>query len=158
VARNVERAGRSGEHARRPPPRQGLSIVVLAALAVAVPRTLQQGRWMAGGALVVVGLTAVLVPLANAAISRRSEYAADRFAVDHGLAFELTVALRVLNDGNPAPRGWSRLLSTHPTSEQRIKALQTAPSARGPTENAFVMRTSTSQDRGTAVAGRGFQA
>ena len=58
-------------------PRQGLSIVVVAGLAVAVIRALQQGRWMAGGVLVAVGLTAVLVPLANAAISRRSEYAAD---------------------------------------------------------------------------------
>ena len=107
-------------------PRQGLSIVVLAGLAVAEFRALQQGQWMAGGVLVVVGLTAVLVPLANAAISRRSEYAADRFAADHGLAIELAAALRVLDDGKRAPRGWSRLLSTHPTSEQRIKALQTA--------------------------------
>jgi STE24 endopeptidase len=81
---------------------------------------------MAGGALVVLGLTAVLVPLANAAISRRCEYAADRFAADHGLAIELAAALRVLSDGNPAPRGWSRLWSTHPTCEQRIAALQTA--------------------------------
>ena len=61
-------------------PRQGLSIVVLAGLAVAGFRALQQEKWMPGGVLVVVGLTAVFVPLANAAISRRSEYAADRFA------------------------------------------------------------------------------
>ena len=54
-------------------PRQGLSIVVLAGLAVAVIRALQQGQWMAGGVLVVAGLTAVFVPLANAAISRRAE-------------------------------------------------------------------------------------
>ena len=79
---------------------------------------------MAGGVLVVVGLTEVLVPLANAAISRRSEYAADRFAADHGLAIELAAALRVLDDDKRAPRGWSRLLSTHPTAEQRIRALQ----------------------------------
>jgi STE24 endopeptidase len=107
-------------------PRQGLGIVVPAGLAVAVSRTLQQGRWMAGGMLAAVGLTAVLGPLANAVISRLSEYAADRFAADHGLAMELATALRVLDDGKRAPRGWSRLLSTHPTSEQRIKALQTA--------------------------------
>ncbi|MGZ4657592.1 MAG: M48 family metalloprotease [Frankiaceae bacterium] len=102
-------------------PRQGLSIVLVAGLTVAEVRAVQQGQWMAGGVLVLVGLTAALVPLANAAISRRSEYAAD-----HGLAIELTAILRVLNDGNRAPRGWSRLLSTHPTYEQRIKALQTA--------------------------------
>jgi Zn-dependent protease with chaperone function len=124
---------------------------------VAEFRALQQGQWMAGGVLVVVGLTAVLVPLANAAISRRSEYAADRFAADHGLAIELTAALRVLNDGNHAPRGWSRLLSTHPTSEQRIKALQTATVGKGP-DGAFVMRTSTSQDLQDRCCAPGFEA
>jgi STE24 endopeptidase len=108
-------------------PGQGLGIVVLAGLAVAEFRALQQGRWMAGGVLVVVGLMAVLVPLANAAISRRWEYAAD-----HGLALELTAALGLLDDGNRATRGWSRLLSTHPTAEQRIKALQTTTVGLGP--------------------------
>jgi STE24 endopeptidase len=78
-------------------PRRGLSIVVVAGLAVAVIRALQQGQWMAGGVLVVVGLTTVFVPLANAEISRRSEYAADRFAADYGLAIELADALRALN-------------------------------------------------------------
>jgi len=126
-------------------PRQGLSVVVLAGLAVAEFRGLQQGHWMAGGVL-VVGLTAVLVPLANAAISRRSEYAADGFAAGHGLAIELAAALRVLDDGKRAPRGWSRLLSTHPTSEQRIRALQTTTVGSGPTEIAIAMRTSTSQE------------
>jgi STE24 endopeptidase len=113
-------------------PRQGLSVVVLAGLAVAEFRALQQGQWMAGGVLVVVGLTAVLVPLANAGISRRSEYAADRFATDHGLAIELAAALRVLDDGKRAPGGWSRLLSTHPTAEQRIRALQTTTAGQRP--------------------------
>jgi STE24 endopeptidase len=113
-------------------PRRGLGIVVLAGLAVAGFRALQQGRWMPGGVLVVVGLAAVLVPLANAAISRQSEYAADRFAAAHGLAIELTAALRVLNGGHRGPRGWSRLWLTHPTVEQRIKALQTAIIGQGP--------------------------
>src|SRR3954454_17249109 len=101
---------------------------------------------MAGGVLVVVGLTAVLVPLANAAISRRSEYAADRFAAHHGLAVELAAALRVLDDGKRSPSGWSRLFSTHPTAEQRIRALQMTTVAERPTETASAMRTSTSQE------------
>lgn len=113
-------------------PRQGLSIVVLAGLAVAEFRALQQGHWMAGGVLALVGLTAVLVPLANAAISRCSEYAADRFAAHHDLAVELAAALRVLDDGKRAHRGWSRLLSTHPTGEQRIRALQTSTVGQWP--------------------------
>jgi STE24 endopeptidase len=107
-------------------PRRGLSIVVLAGLVVAEVRALQQGQWMDGGVLVVVGLTAMFVPLVNAAISRRSEYAADRFAADHGLAIELAAALRLLDGDHRAPRRWSRLLSTHPTAEQRIRALRTA--------------------------------
>ena len=140
-------------------PRQGLSIVAVTGLAVAVIRAQQQGRWMAGGVLVVVGLTAVLVPLTNAAISRRSEYAADLFAADHGLAIELTAALRVLNDGNRATRRWSRLLSTHPTSEQRIKALQAATVGPGewPTEDAIVMRPPTSQHPQDRCCGPGFR-
>ncbi|MCU1667899.1 MAG: rane protein of unknown function [Blastococcus sp.] len=126
-------------------PRQGLSIVVLAGLAVAEVRALQQGQWMAGGVLVVVGLTAVLVPLANAAISRRAEYAADGFAADHGLAIELAAALRVLDAGHRAPRGWSRVLSSHPTSEQRIRALQTA--TVGPGEGRRRMRSPSGHPR-----------
>ena len=74
-----------------------------------------------------VGLVAPLCPIAHAASSRQAEHAAD-----HGLAIELTAALRVPKDGNSAPRGWSRLLSTHPTSEQRIKELQTATVGQGP--------------------------
>lgn len=107
-------------------PCQRLRLVVLAGLAVAGFRALQQGKWVAGGVLVVVGLTAVLVPLADAAISRRFEYAADRFAADHGLAMELAAALCLLDGGHRAPRGWSRLLSSHPTAEQRIRALRMA--------------------------------
>src|SRR5205085_2247022 len=102
-------------------------IAVLAGLAVAEFRALKQGQWLAEGVLVFVGLTVVLVPLAHAAISRRSEYAAD-----YGLEIEFTAALRVLDDGKRAPRRWSRLLSTHPTSEQRIRALQTATVGQGP--------------------------
>ncbi len=106
--------------------RLGLAVVMVAGVAVAVARALHQGQWMPGGVLAFVGLAVVLCPLADAAVSRRSEYAADRFAADHGLALELAAALRVLNDGHRSACGWSRLLSSHPASEQRIRALQTA--------------------------------
>jgi STE24 endopeptidase len=124
-------------------PRQGLSIVAVTGLAVAVIRAQQQGRGSAGRRRA----HGVLVPPANAAISRRSEYAADRFAADHGLAIELAAALRVLEDGKPAPRGWSRLLSTHPTAEQRIRACRRQPPGQGgPTEDAIVIWPSTSRN------------
>jgi STE24 endopeptidase len=105
-------------------PRPWLAVVVVAGLAVAVARALQQGQWMVGGVLGFVGLAAVLCPVADAAISRRSEFAADRFAADHGLALELAATLGAMDDGRSVAAGWSRrLLASHPTSEQRTRAL-----------------------------------
>ncbi len=106
--------------------RQGLSIVVVAGLAVAVARALHEGEWMVGGVLAFIGLAVVLCPLADAAISRRSEVAADRFAADCGLALELAAALHLLNDGRSAGSAWPRrLLASHPTPDRRITALVT---------------------------------
>ena len=108
-------------------PRRGVAVVVVAALTVAVTRALLQGQWMVGGVLAVLGVAAVLCPLADAAVSRRSEFAADRFAADHGLALELVAALHAMDDGRRGACGWSRrLLASHPTSEQRIRALLAA--------------------------------
>ncbi|MCU1667438.1 MAG: hypothetical protein JWP40_365, partial [Blastococcus sp.] len=45
-------------------------------------------------------------------------------------------------DGTRAPRGWSRLLSTHPTAEQRIRALQTTTVGQRPDGEWIAMRTS----------------
>jgi STE24 endopeptidase len=110
--------------------RRGAVIAVVVGLAVAVTRTLHQGQWMVGGLLVFLGLTGVLCPVADAAISRRAEFAADRFAADHGLALELAAALHALDDGHRAALGWSRrLLASHPASDQRIRALLTATAA-----------------------------
>jgi STE24 endopeptidase len=138
----------AGRHRHR-----GVGVVVLAGPAVAAVRALQRGQWMAGGVLVVLGLMAVLVPPANAAISRRCEYAADRFAADHGLATELVAALRVLVEGSPAPRGWSRLWSTHPTREQRIQALQPATLIPG-----HAVRVRQADVRSAGLAGSLFEA
>ncbi|MGR7026185.1 M48 family metalloprotease [Geodermatophilus sp. URMC 62] len=112
------------------PPRRGMLIVVVAALAMAVTRALLQGQWMVGGVLAFVGLAEVLCPLADAAISRRSEFAADRFAADHGLGLELAAALHAMHDGLRVAAGWSRRpLASHPSPEQRIRALLAATAA-----------------------------
>ena len=55
-------------------------------------RALQQGYWMARGVPAALALSAVIVPLADAAVSRPAELGADRFAADHGLAGELAAA------------------------------------------------------------------
>jgi STE24 endopeptidase len=108
-------------------PRRGVAVVVVAGVVMAVARALHQGQWVAGGVLAFVGLAALLCPLADAALSRRSEIAADRFAADHGLALELAAALHAIDDGRGVAAGWSRrLLASHPTAEQRICALRAA--------------------------------
>jgi Zn-dependent protease with chaperone function len=100
---------------------------VVAGVAVAVIHAVQRGQWAVGGVLAFVGLAAVLCPMVDAAISRQGEFAADRFAADHGLALDLASALPSMDDGQRAARGWSqRLLASHPTSAQRIRALLAA--------------------------------
>jgi STE24 endopeptidase len=90
--------------------RPGIAVVVVAGLAVAVTHALQQGHWTVGGVLAFVGLAAVLCPLADAAISRQGEFAADRFAANHGLALELVSALHAMDDGQRAAWGVSHQL------------------------------------------------
>jgi STE24 endopeptidase len=98
---------------------------VVVGLTLAMARALNQGQWVVGGVLALVGLAAVLCPTVDAAISRRSEFAADRFAADHGLARELAAALHALDDGSAAC-GWSRrLLASHPPPDRRISAILT---------------------------------
>jgi STE24 endopeptidase len=107
-------------------PRPGMAVVVVAGLAVAVIHALQQGQWLVGGVLAFVGAAAVLCSLADAAISRRSEFAADRFAADHGLALELAAALRAMDDDQRVAGEWSwRFLASHPTPDRRISAILT---------------------------------
>jgi Zn-dependent protease with chaperone function len=90
----------------------------------------QRVSWTVGGVLAFVGLAAVLCPTVDAAISRQGEFAADRFASDHGLALDLASVLNTMDDaGRAASAGWSgRLLASHPTSAQRIRALLAAAS------------------------------
>ena len=77
----------------RPSAGRGAAAAWAAALRLAEsPRALQQGYWMARGVLAALALSAVIVPLADAAVSRRAELGADRFAADHGLAGELAAA------------------------------------------------------------------
>jgi Zn-dependent protease with chaperone function len=78
------------------------------------------------GVLLFVGLSAVLCPLASAGVSRQAEFAADRYAATRGLALELAAALHATDDAVVRPRDARRLGESHPTSEQRIRALLVA--------------------------------
>jgi Zn-dependent protease with chaperone function len=110
-------------------PRPGFGVVVVAGVAVAAIHALQQGQWAVSRVLAFVGLAAVLCPTVGAAISRQGEFAADRFASDHGRALDLARALQAMDDGQRAGRGWSRrLLASRPTPAQRIPVLLAAAS------------------------------
>ena len=105
-------------------------MVVCAGTTVAVACALHQGQLLVGGVLLAVGLAAVICPLADAAVSRRAEFAADRFAADHGLALELAAALSALDDGRCTASGWLwRLLASHPMPDRRISVLLAAADA-----------------------------
>lgn len=111
---------------------------------MAVARVPHRGQLLAGGVLLVVGLAAVICSLADAAVSRRAEFAADRFAADRGLALGLAAALSALDDTRRVGSEWPpRLLASHPTTSRRIRALLAAEAAspERPPESADVTST-----------------
>ena len=102
-------------------PRPLLAAVVLIALSLAIGQAVQLREW--GSAAVLCGLVPAMVgsPIADAAISRASERAADSYAAQHGYAASLQQALRVL-DVADANRSHG-FLRSHPTPERRIRDL-----------------------------------
>jgi STE24 endopeptidase len=105
-----------------------LAVVVLAGVVVAVVQAVQQRQWAVAAVLSAVAVCAVVCPLLDAAVSRRSEYAADRYAAGVGLGPQLAAALQVLDGGQRRrPRLVARLLSRHPSVARRIAVLGGAP-------------------------------
>jgi STE24 endopeptidase len=105
-----------------------LALVVLAGVVVAVVQAVQQRHWAVAVVLSAVAVCAVVCPLADAAVSRRSEYAADRYAADVGVGPQLAGALQVLAGRPPRRVGpVARLLSRHPQVGRRIEALGGVP-------------------------------
>jgi STE24 endopeptidase len=105
-----------------------LAVVVLAGVVVAVVQAVQQRHWAVAAVLSAVAACTVLCPLADAAVSRRSEYAADRYAADVGVGRQLAGALQVLAGRQPRRVGLvARLLSRHPQVSRRIEALGGVP-------------------------------
>ena len=105
-----------------------LALVALAGVVVAVVQAVQQRQWAVAVVLSAVAVCAVVCPLADAAVSRRSEYAADRYAADVGVRPQLAGALQVLVGKQRRRAGLvARLLSRHPEMGRRIEALGGAP-------------------------------
>ena len=76
-----------------------LALVMVAAVVIGVVQTAQQGQVAATAVLAAVAACAVVCPLTDAWVSRRSEYAADRFAVRCGVGAQLIDALTRIANG-----------------------------------------------------------
>lgn len=111
---------------RRQPPRL-LAVVVVAGVVIAVVQAVQQRQWAVAAVLTAVAVCAVVCPLLDAAVSRRSEYAADRYTAGAGLGPQLAAALQVLHGGQRRRPGVvARLVSRHPSVARRIAVLSGA--------------------------------
>jgi STE24 endopeptidase len=89
----------------------------------------------AGNCPVVAVLTALIVcttaaPLADAAISRSSEYAADRFVADTGMGADVAAAITVLDRGRREQSLAGRMLALHPHPDARARALRRGSDTR----------------------------
>jgi STE24 endopeptidase len=105
-----------------------LAVVVLAGVVIAVVQAVQQRQWAVAVVLSAVAFCAVVCPLVDAALSRRSEYAADRYAAGVGLGPQLAAALQLFAEGQRRRPGVvARLLSRHPSVARRIAVLKGAP-------------------------------
>lgn len=109
---------------RRQPARL-LGLVVVGGVVIAVVQSVQQGQIAAAVVLATVGVCAVVCPVADAWVSRCSEYAADRFAAAHGVGPQLVDALRRMDSGRGRRQSWTQLaLNRHPSIERRVDAMR----------------------------------
>lgn len=110
-----------------------LAAVVAATVVVAVVQAVQRHQLLIAGVLAALALCGVVCRLADAALSRRDELAADRFAAQAGYGAALTGALHRLDvgqqhQGRPL---LERALARHPPVETRLDALHDLPADEG---------------------------
>ena len=99
-------------------------MVIVAGIAVATEQAVQARHWSMALVLTGVTLAAVPSPVADAAMSRRSEFDADRYAAGAGVGPELASALQILgSDHGPRPNAATKLFTSHPTTLRRIAEL-----------------------------------
>jgi len=108
----------------RPQPIRLLGLVMGAAVIRAVVQAIEQGQAAVAVLLTTLAVCAVLCPLADAAISRHSEDAADRFATQHGAGLQLAAALARLDRRRGRRHSWTQAaLNRHPNTGRRIAAI-----------------------------------
>ena len=105
-----------------PQPVGALLVAAGAAFGIAIGQGARAGQWGTVAVLSALVAFAVVTPLADAAISRASERAADRFAAHVGFGTELALALAALGTGH-RHRILGRLLERHPCTSRRLDDL-----------------------------------
>lgn len=118
--------GAGSSHGRRRP-----TLFLAAALGGAILALIQQGalgHWRSAAGLAGLIACTIVCPLADAAISRRSEFAADAFATRAGLGPQLSDALQNMH-GPPGQGLLAGALAHHPSSEGRVRAIASAQQA-----------------------------
>ena len=92
--------------------------------AVAVVQLVQHHAWLSLATLVGLFVVAVVQPVCDAAVSRASERAADRYTVSHGGGHDLARVLHTFPSSTPT----GRLRSSHPDPARRMADLTMTPS------------------------------
>lgn len=104
-------------------PASALVVVAAAAFGIAIGQGVQEGQWSTIAVLSALVVFSIVTPLADAAISRASERAADSFAARVGLGAELALALAALGSGHQR-RGFRWLVERHPRTSRRLEDLK----------------------------------
>lgn len=100
--------------------------IAVAAIAVGTVQGTRQHAWVAVGVLLATAVLAIATPLADAALSRGSEYAADHFAAEAGYSDSLSELLARLDPTPDRRRARMRLFDRHPPTRSRLGRLASA--------------------------------
>jgi STE24 endopeptidase len=125
---------RIGVAARGRRSRSALVIVVGTAVVVAIVQAIQRQQLIVAVVLGTLAACGLLCPLADAALSRRAELAADQFAAEAGYGQTLAAALRRLDVAHDRRRSGlvDRALTRHPSTERRLDHLREIADADRP--------------------------
>ncbi len=114
---------------RQPGP--ATALLALIAMGVALTRLIQDQQWLAVAMGIGLASAFIVTPLLDAAVSRASEHAADRYAHVLGVGPDLARTLTVLNACSRRPSRWPRPLDQHPTVTNRQSRLTNATNGSG---------------------------
>jgi Zn-dependent protease with chaperone function len=106
-------------------PRALLALVVLTAFIIAISQAVRHSEWSSAAILCALALCPVILPIADAAISRASEHEADQDAAQIGYNRALSLALRTTQVAETSQRRHPTLRD-HPAIDRRLRRLEAA--------------------------------